>query len=151
MPRTLLHMLFTSRIAMASAACILALSLGCFGGGVNPRKPREFVFDHLAPVPEAFQQYDLPWYGGQIERQTPTSMAVSYSSLDGITKEWLVEQWTASLEAEGWVEYTRTESGNGDVSVIYDLPNGQPASMSVRNHAHLVWWVTIHLPNQASP
>ena len=105
-----------SHLSFAAAACVLALSLGCFGGGVNPMYSREHFFDHIQPVPEAFQSYDLPWYGGQVERQTPTSMAVSYGAADGVTKEWLVEQWTASLEAEGWVEQTRTESGNGDVS-----------------------------------
>ena len=140
-----------SSLSVVAAACVLALSLSCIGGGVNPRKPRESVFDHLAPIPEVFQQYDLPWYGGQVERQTPNSMAVSYGALDGITKEWLVKQWTASLEAEGWVEQTRTKSGNGDLVAYYTLPGGGQGSLSVDDHGHNVWWVTVRVPAGAIP
>jgi hypothetical protein len=90
---------------------------------------------------------DLPWYGGQIERSTDRSMSVSYGALDGVTKEWVAAQWLAALSAAGWTETTRTESGNGDTSVIYTLADGSTASASVVTHAHNVWWVTITLPN----
>ena len=135
------------RLSVPAAVCVVALSLGCFGGGVNPEKPREFVYDDMHAVPAAFQDMNLPWYGGQIERQTPNSMAVSYSLADGVSKEWLVAQWSEALAAEGWVEATRTESGNGDVSIIYTLPDGKTASIAVETHAHQVWWVTVLLPN----
>ena len=139
------------RLSVPAAVCVVALSLGCFGGGVNPEKPREFVYDHLQPVPAVFQAMDLPWYGGQIERQTPNSMAVSYSSWDGMSKEWLVTQWNEALAAEGWIEDSRNQTGNGDTLLYYSVPAGGQGSLSVDTHAHNVWWVTVRVPTGAEP
>jgi len=76
---------------------------------------------------------------------------VSYTSMDGVSKEWLVTQWTASVEAQGWVEDTRTESGNGDTLVYYTLPSGGQGSLSVDTHTHQVWWVTVRVPTGGMP
>ena len=139
------------RLSVPAVLCVFALSLGCFGGGVSPEKPRAFVYDDMHAVPTTFVGMDLPWYGGQIERQTPNSMAVSYTPLDGVTKEWLVTQWSESLVAAGWTENSRNQTGNGDTLVFYTLPTGGESSLSVDTHAHNVWWVTVRVAPRGEP
>jgi hypothetical protein len=109
---------------------------------VTPPKPREFVYDHMHSVPVVFQGMDLPFYGGQIERSGQTSMIVSYTN-DDASMEQLKARWPDALAAAGWAEETRTEMGNGELSLTYALPNGGRALVSIDVFASNVWHVNI--------
>lgn len=126
------------------AASLLTASLACSGGDVTPPKPREFVYDHMHSVPAVFQGMDLPYYGGQIEQSGENSMTVSYTDDDASMSQ-LKERWPEALASAGWVEETRGEAGNGDLSLYYSLPTGRRALVSIDVEAPKVWWVYIGL------
>ncbi|MFT6821436.1 MAG: hypothetical protein ACJATT_005266 [Myxococcota bacterium] len=139
-----------SRIPAFVVVACLAISLACSGGRVTPDKPRDFVYEMNGDVPDTFQGMDLPFYGGQIERTSETSMTVSYDALE-TTMEQLKENWPEALAAAGWTEEERGESGNGDMDMTYALPDGRRALVSVITYAPGVWHVYIGLSGGAAP
>jgi hypothetical protein len=137
-------------LPLVLAASLLASGLACSGGDVTPPKPREFVYDHMHSVPVVFQGMDLPFYGGQIERSGQTSMIVSYTN-DDASMEQLKARWPDALAAAGWAEETRTEMGNGELSLTYALPDGGGALVSIDIYGSGVWHVNITASPGTSP
>jgi hypothetical protein len=137
-------------LPLVLAASLLASGLACSGGDVTPPKPREFVYDHLASVPAVFQGMDLPFYGGQIEQSGEGSMTVSYGHSEA-SMDQLKERWPSALQAVGWVEETRGESGNGDLGLTYSLPDGRRSLVRITVAETGVWHVNITASPGTSP
>jgi hypothetical protein len=137
-------------LPLVLAASLLASGLACSGGDVTPPKPREFVYDDMHSVPVVFQGMDLPFYGGQIERSSENSMTVSYGHSEA-SMDQLKERWPSALEAAGWVEDTRGESGNGDLGLTYRLPSGRRSLVSITVAGTGVWHVYIGLSGGGTP
>jgi hypothetical protein len=137
-------------LPLVLAASLLASGLACSGGDVTPPKPREFVYDDMHSVPVVFQGMDLPFYGGQIERSSENSMTVSYGHSEA-SMDQLKERWPSALQAVGWVEETRGESGNGDLDLTYRLPSGRRSLVSITVAGTGVWHVYIGLSEGGTP
>ncbi|MFT6161032.1 MAG: hypothetical protein ACJAZO_003257 [Myxococcota bacterium] len=137
-------------LPLVLAASLLASGLACSGGDVTPPKPREFVYDDMYRVPVVFQGMDLPYYGGQIEQSGENSMTVSYTD-DDASMDQLKERWPDALATAGWVEESRNESGNGDLGLTYQLPNGRRSLVSISVYRPKVWRVYIGLSDGGTP
>ena len=138
---------------LAFGATTLACGLG--GGPVTPTKPREEVDDLIYKVPKAFQGMDLPWYGGLISQSSGRTMTISYLSTLNVTAEQLRTWWPEALEAEGWIEQSRSLTGNGTLLTTYRTPEGRGAFLTVRPEG-TIWAVILSInpppePEPAAP
>jgi hypothetical protein len=61
----------------------------------------------------------------------------------GVTPENLRLWWPQALAQAGWVERRRSAvAGNGALDVVYDLPDGRDALLTIEP-AEGYWWVSI--------
>jgi hypothetical protein len=85
-----------------------------------------------------------------IEQSGENSMTVSYTD-DDASMDQLKERWPDALAAAGWVEDSRGESGNGDMDLTYDLPDGRRALVTITVYRPKVWRVYIGLSEGGTP
>jgi len=122
------------------ATCTLAFICG---GPMTPSYPREERRFSFNEVPQDFSAMDLPWYGGRLVRSSDYTMVVSYTN-ERTTVEQLREWWPDAMAAEGWTERSRHLSGNGRLDILYALPDGRTAMMTIRPEGTL-WWVILSI------
>ena len=89
---------------------------------------RHETSSHRRPAPP-FDDLDLPFYGGKVEKAYEGFTEITYSSEQSFDQ--LKERWPQAFLDLGWRETNRAEFPSGRMSVNYITPDGLEATLRI--------------------